>query len=121
VVKLALGIVNTHSSHGDGRIEALIACALEAGAGIETLRELAACVSTDGAVAVLEAAALFQPAMRVLERRISETLSRLMPPEIETGFIVFCKEGRERRGKIAAQSKNAPALAAALKGEKIVV
>jgi cobalt-precorrin-5B (C1)-methyltransferase len=113
-VKLALGIVNVHSSHGDGRIEAMIACALEAGAGLETLRALAACISTDAAVGVLEAAGLFVPAMRVLERRIAETVRRLMPPGVEAGFIVFCKEGAERRGKIAAQSSNAPALAAAL-------
>jgi cobalt-precorrin-5B (C1)-methyltransferase len=114
LVKLGLGMVNTHSSHGDGRIEALIACALEAGAGIGTLRDLAACISTDAAVAVLEAAGFFEPAMRALERRITETLGRLIPPETETGFIVFCKEGGERLGKIAAQSGNATALAAEL-------
>ena len=31
IIKLAIGITNTHSSYGDGRIEALIAVALEAG------------------------------------------------------------------------------------------
>ena len=120
-VKLALGIVNTHSSHGDGRIEALLSAALEAGAGLETLRELAACVSTDAAVTVLDNAGLFAPTMNVLERRITETLGRLLPPETETGFIVFCKDGTEgddgtggegkaregRPARIAVQSGNA--------------
>ena len=39
LVKLGIGMFNTHSHNGDGRIETLLSCALEAGADLETLSE----------------------------------------------------------------------------------
>lgn len=126
IVKLGIGITNTHSSNGDGRIETLIACALEAGAGIETLRGIAACVSTDAIVDILEETGFLVPSMGILEKRIAETLRRHSSDGTETGFIVFCKEPgaapadaekeneAPREGKIVAQSGNAWALVEAL-------
>ena len=125
IIKLGLGMVNTHSSNGDGRVETLVACALEAGAGIEVLRGIAGCVSTDAAAALLKKTGFLRSSMAVLEKRITETLGRHTLDETETGFFSFCKieAPREsaasmdmlREGEIVAQSANAEKLLCALR------
>ncbi|MCL2402279.1 MAG: cobalt-precorrin-5B (C(1))-methyltransferase CbiD, partial [Oscillospiraceae bacterium] len=76
LVKLGIGATNTHSSHGDGRIETLIACALSAGANLETLARLSDCVTTDAALDVLREGGQLEAAMAALGARIDNTLTR---------------------------------------------
>lgn len=122
IIKLGLGMVNTHSSNGDGRVETLIACALEAGAGIETLRGIAGCVSTDAAAALLKKVDLLRPSMAVLEKRVTETLRAHAMDETETGFFSFCKTEAPagasmdmlREGEIVMKSANAETMLRAL-------
>jgi cobalt-precorrin-5B (C1)-methyltransferase len=106
LVKLGIGIPNTHSSHGDGRIETLIACALEAGASLALLRALKDCISTDAALEVLRQGPMFPQTMDILGKRIDATLRRHSAPEIEIAFICFDKKlsQPERRGEIICQS-----------------
>ena len=91
LVKLGIGMLNTHSSQGDGRIETLIACALEAGAGLDCLRQLLGCVSTDAAVTVLRAAGLLAGTMAVLGRRIQATFDRHTPAGLRLEWICFTR------------------------------
>jgi cobalt-precorrin-5B (C1)-methyltransferase len=77
--KLGIGMLNTHSSVGDGRIETLIACALEAGADLDLLRTLLECVSTDAVVNALVEAGVLESTMTVLARRIQDTFDRRTP------------------------------------------
>ena len=91
LVKAGIGVLNTHSSQGDGRMETLIACALRAGADIETLRDLDDCVSTDAAVVILSAAGLLQETMVYLSERIQETFDRHTPAEMEVEWICFTR------------------------------
>lgn len=89
LVKLGIGITNTHSAHGDGRMETLIACALESGAGLQTLRKLLSCATTDAALEVLLKADALAATMDILKDRIQDTLSKKVPKEIALGFICF--------------------------------
>ena len=89
LVKLAIGITNTHSSHGDGRIETLIACALEAGAPLETLHEILNCVSTDAALDCLRRAGLLGETLSLLRDRIAETLRRQVAGALEINLVCF--------------------------------
>lgn len=57
LVKVAGGIMNTHSKYGDARMEILAAHAARLGAGREVVEELFRCVTTDDAIAVLDQAA----------------------------------------------------------------
>jgi cobalt-precorrin-5B (C1)-methyltransferase len=91
LVKLGIGIVSVHSSHGDGRMETLVFCALEAGAPLEVLRNIAGCVSTDAALVVLREANLLFPVMDILCARIEATMSRHSAETLETGFVCFGK------------------------------
>lgn len=108
LVKLGIGLMNTHSQNGDGRIETLIACALQAGAGLELLRALPDCVGTEAALALLQEAGLLEPVMAELSRRIDDHLQRRLPPGREIAFICF--GGVDGENRVLAQSANAPDL-----------
>ena len=109
LVKLGIGLRNTHSANGDGRMETLIACALACGAQAVTLREIQKCVTTDAALDALAGAGLLGPTMDALGERIQNTLERWVPAGVEIGFICFTNAGPHRG--ILAQSANAPGLA----------
>ena len=69
LVKLAGGIMNTHSRNADARMEILTAHAAVLGAGRDTAEALMACVTTDEALEVLKASGLFEDVMcRLMER-----------------------------------------------------
>ena len=89
LVKLGIGVTNTHSSFGDGRMETLITCALEAGAPLDLLQGLALCVTTDAALALLCSAGLLENTMAVLGPRIDACLKRHVPDSVEIGYICF--------------------------------
>jgi len=108
LVKLGTGHTNTHSAAGDGRIETLLACALEAGADLPLLRHILACVTTDAALELLRDAGLLAPAMEILGRRIDATLLRRLPPDITIGWLVFTN--RLDLGGTLVQSDNAETL-----------
>lgn len=110
LVKLGIGLYNTHSAYGDGRMETLIACALECGGGIDLLRTILNCVTTDAALEAIDAAGLLQPTMAVLGRRIQACLERKVPIGTEIGFICFTNA--EPWKGILLQSENAARLAA---------
>ncbi len=116
LVKLGIGMLNTHSSFGDGRMETLAACAIEAGAGLPVLQALLECATTDAALHVLTKAKILDKTMNVLKLRIQSALNRLAPDEVELGFICFTSD--EQLSGVLMQSDNAQALMAHWKMEK---
>ena len=108
LVKLGIGMTNTHSSCGDGRMETLLACALEAGADIPLLRAVMDCVSTDAALSLLDEAGLLQDAMRILGARIDDCLHRRTPDDVRIGFVCYTNAGGIPR--VMTQSVNASEL-----------
>lgn len=105
LVKLGIGATNTHSAMGDGRIDCLIRCALEAGAPLQALKELDQCVTTDACLDVLRRCDICQQTMDILGGKIMDTLKRRVPAEIEAGFVCFTK-AEVHRG-ILCRSENA--------------
>lgn len=91
LVKLGIGATNTHSAEGDGRLDCLIRCALEAGAPLQALKELDKCVTTDAGLDTLRRYGICQRTMDILGKKIEETIERRVPAEIETGFVCFTK------------------------------
>lgn len=108
LVKLGIGMTNTHSSNGDGRMEILLACALKAGADLKLLRAVMDCVSTDAALVLLERAGLLQTAMQVLGAQIDDCLRRRVPNEV--GIAYICFTNAEGIAGILAKSSNAEEL-----------
>lgn len=95
LVKLGIGITNTHSSHGDGRMETLITCALEAGAPLALLHQIRDCVSTDAALECLRESGLLGGTISLLSDRIKDTLRRQVAGNLKVELICFCKMGEE--------------------------
>jgi len=108
MAKLGIGILNTHSNHGDGRMETLIACALGAGASLALLHEIQKCVSTDAVLECLRKANLLDKAMLLLSGRIEDTLRRHIAAHLEIGFVCF--SGMGKSAALCAQSHTAEKL-----------
>ena len=108
MVKLGIGQTFTHSSGGDGRMETMLACALEAGADLETLRKVLPCATTDAALDVLKKAGLKEKTMEILGRRIEATLLRKVPDDIQIEYICFTN--REDLGGVLCKSAGADEL-----------
>lgn len=92
-VKLGIGMFNTHSNNGDGRIETLLSCALEAGANLDILKEIQNCVTTSAVLDILWENDLLNKTMVILKNRIEHNINKRIPPEIEVGFICFINTG----------------------------
>jgi cobalt-precorrin-5B (C1)-methyltransferase len=93
LVKLGIGMFNTHSHNGDGRIETLLSCALEAGADLETLTEIQNCITTNAVLDILWDKDLLHETMKILKGRVEYNISKRIPSEIEIGFICFANTG----------------------------
>lgn len=105
MVKLGIGMPNTHSNQGDGRIEFLLMAALRAGADLETLKKISACTMTDAALELLYQAGQLEGAMAMLRERIEDFLERRMPGDMEMAFMVFTKD--PKLPSILCKSRNA--------------
>ncbi len=92
LVKLAGGIMNTHSKTADCRRELFCAHAALCGADCGTCRALMEEVSTDGCLAVLEKVDLKEPVMQSLLSAIQEHLDRRAAGSLQIGALLFSNE-----------------------------
>ena len=111
LVKLAGGMLNTHSRYGDCRMELLCAHAALAGAGQEVARGVMASATTVQGAGVLAEAGLLEATMASLAARIEETVSRRAGPGVAAGVMAYLPGA----GVVLATSR-APALLAELCG-----
>ena len=108
MVKLGIGQTFTHSSGGDGRMETLLACALEAGADLDTLKKVLPCATTDAALDIIKDAGLLKETLKILGKRIEATLLRKVPDDVQIEYICFTNH--EGLGGILCQSAGAAEL-----------
>lgn len=92
LVKVAGGIMNTHSRCADSRMEILCSNALLAGADPEICRRIMGCVSTDDALELLSPSGMIGPTMEVLLPKIEAAMSHRVRGEIRVGAIAFSSE-----------------------------
>jgi len=89
LVKLGAGIMNTHSSWADGRMEVLVTCGLLAGADTETLKKLPECVTADAAMDILSDAGYLDKTLEILSSRMDYYLRGRVKDEIKIGAVAF--------------------------------
>lgn len=89
LIKLAGGMLNTHSKYGDCRLELMAAHAALLGAGREVVRELMASPTTVRGAEVLREAGLLKPVMTSLAGKIGETIARRAGSGVQTGAIAY--------------------------------
>ena len=91
LVKLAGGMMNTHSKYGDCRMEILASHAGAAGLPAPLVGEMLGCVACDDGIRILDQEGLRQKTMASLMGKIQEHLSH-RAQEMEIGAITFSKE-----------------------------
>ena len=94
LIKVSGGIMNTHSSCADARLELLAAHGIRAGADVQTARAILDCVTTEEALSILLKAGLLEKTMQVVIDRIAYyTGKRTDRTQIE--IILFSNEQGE--------------------------
>ena len=91
-IKLAGGIMNTHSREADARGELMAACALRAGADADTARAIMDCLTTDEMLRILQRAGMLEATMAVAGEKIDYYLNYRARGQITLGAIVFSDE-----------------------------
>ena len=89
MVKLAAGIMNTHSRNADARMEILAANAAVAGASMETVLKIMECISTDDALEVLDAEGLIPRVCEVMMPKIEYHMNHRTGGAIRTSAVMF--------------------------------
>ena len=110
-VKVASGIMNTHSHNADARMETLCACAIRAGAGLDCAKEILDCGTTDEALAVLRRYGVLKESMEQMMLKIQFYLDHRSYEQILLGAVIFSNE----YGYLG-QTENAGRLIGKLKG-----
>ena len=92
LVKVAGGIMNTHSRWADCRLEIFTAYAALAGASHDTLQKLMTAATTDAAIHLLDEAGLREPIMAEIIKAIQLHLERRAAGSFHIGAMVFSNE-----------------------------
>lgn len=91
-VKVAAGIMNTHSRCADARAEILSANALRAGISLEGAKEILNTVTTDEALAIIQREGLLNPVMKELTDRILFYLNHRAYDRLLLGAVLYSNE-----------------------------
>ena len=89
MVKLAGGIMNTHSRNADARMEILAANAAMAGASMDCVRGIMGCISTDDALDAIDREGLIPEVSRLLIDKIEFHMNHRTGGRIRTGAVMF--------------------------------
>lgn len=92
LVKLAAGIMNTHSRNADARMDILTAHAAVLGADQETAARLMDCITTDEALEILKEKGLLEPVMKRLMERMEFYVDHRSGKSLERGILTFSLE-----------------------------
>ncbi len=92
LVKLAGGIMNTHSRNADSRMEILSAYTALAGGSIELVKDIMKCISTDDALETIQREGLVEKVSELLMERIDFHMRHRTGGAIRTSAIMFSTE-----------------------------
>ncbi len=92
LVKLAAGIMNTHSRVADGRCEIFAVHTVLCGGGREMAQEIMDCINTEEILVLLERWGLREAVMQSLCKKIQEHLWRRIGDRMEFGVILFSEK-----------------------------
>ena len=91
LVKIAGGMMNTHSKYGDCRMEILAAHAGAAGVPAETVAEILECVACDDVLRILQDTGCYEKTLSYVTERVAFHLQH-RADELATGTLLFSKE-----------------------------
>jgi cobalt-precorrin-5B (C1)-methyltransferase len=94
LVKLGAGIMNTHSSEADGRLETLITCGVLAGFGNTVLKSIAECITVDSALELMREhnESLMYKSLDILAERVQYYLDLRVRNAARIGAVMFSEK-----------------------------
>ena len=92
LVKIAGGMLNTHSKYGDCRMDIMAAHAGAAGLSAPQIAEMLDCATCDEAIRILKENDLCSQTLERISNRISFIMDHRVAGEMKTGAILFSKE-----------------------------
>ena len=104
LIKVAGGIMNTHSKEGDCRMELITASAIRQGISVQTACEILACVTTEEAVRILEKNGKRKAVMEDAMEHICYYLNKRAMGKMQIDCIMYANEfGELAKSKGAEQ------------------
>ncbi len=91
LVKIAGGMLNTHSKYGDCRMDIMAATAGACGLSNDKIKEVLFAATTDEGLRILKEEGLFEETMSLLTERIMGILERRAGDDMECGVMIFSK------------------------------
>ena len=92
LVKIAGGMLNTHSKYGDCRMEIIAAHAGAVGLENDYTAEILECATCDDAVRILKENGICEKTLSRISERISFIMDNRVDGAIKTGAVLFSKE-----------------------------
>ena len=89
LVKLAQGVMNTHSKYADCRTELFALQAMFHGAPVEVGKEIYACLTTDEVTKILKREQLFEPVIEQVTQKIDFYMQHRVHGKIKTAAFMF--------------------------------
>ena len=89
LVKLAQGVMNTHSKYADCRTELFALEAMFHGASIEVGKEIYGCLTTDEVTKILKRENIFEPVMEEVTKKIDFYMQHRVHGKIKTAAFMF--------------------------------
>lgn len=89
LVKLAQGVMNTHSKYADCRTELFALEAMFHGASVEVGQEIYHCLTTDEVTKILKREQIFEPVMDKVTERIDFYMQHRVHGKIKTAAFMF--------------------------------
>lgn len=89
LVKLAQGVMNTHSKYADCRTELFALQALFNGASLETGKKIYESLTTDEVIKILKAENLFDKVMPAITEKIDYYMQHRVHGKLKTGALMF--------------------------------
>lgn len=101
LVKCAIGILNTHSRHGDGRIEAFLRSALVCNAPLKCLKEIEKCATTDAVLQVLIEYNILEYVLDDIKIKVMNTINKRCNDFLNVEVICFTKIEMDRVNRVS--------------------
>lgn len=92
LVKLAGGIMNTHSKNADCRMEIMAANTALVSNDISTVRKIISCNTTDEAISVLKEYNICDEVMKIIMEKALFHINNRLENKIEAGILMFSNE-----------------------------
>lgn len=95
LVKLGAGIMNTHSTQADGRMDVIVTCGVLAGVESADLKKIPECATVDAALSILEENDVKDKTIEILMQRAQHYLNAKVKNEAKIGAVMFSEKHME--------------------------